>query len=138
AKADDRHGRPIEATGKVVRISRAPIPSDMWSGRTYAVGIIGVLDIAGILVVVTEQKVVTENIDLLALLGIDMTMLGVVGAKGLGLHIRQALAGKAKAFIHVDAEGVTHRDVRKLGFRHIRRPIWPLDDLPDDAYPPAR
>jgi microcystin degradation protein MlrC len=138
AKADDRHGRPIEATGRVVKISRAPIPSDMWSGRTYSVGIIGVLDISGVLAVVTEQKVMTENIDLLELLGIDMTTLDVVGAKGLALHIRQALAGKARAFINVDAEGVTHRDVRKLGFKRIRRPIWPLDDLPDDAYPPAR
>lgn len=136
-KTDDRHGRPVEASARVVRVHRGPIPADHWSGRSYDVGIVSVLDISGILAVVTEQKVVTENIDILEPLGIDMRALRIVGCKGLGLHIRQALAGKYQHFELVDTAGVTHRDVRKLGrFRHIRRPIWPLDDIADDAYPP--
>lgn len=137
-KADRTRGQPLETAGRVVRIHRGPIPADMWSGRSYDVGAVGVLDISGVLVVVTEQKVVTENIDILEPLGFDMRELKVVGCKGLGLHIRQALAGKAQRFVQVDAEGVTHRDVRKMGpYRHIRRPVWPLDELTDDAYPPA-
>ena len=50
---------------------RDPIPMDMWSRRyAYEVGLIGVLDVGGILVVVTERKIVTENIDIFEILGL--------------------------------------------------------------------
>ncbi len=130
AKTDHLHGEPLKVEGRVAKIYRQPIATDPWSGRKYDVGIIGMLDVQGILVVVTEQKLVTENIDIFEVLGIDVTRLQMVGFKGLGLHIRQALAGKIKTFIPVDGVGVTHPDVRKLGpYRRVRRPVWPLDPI---------
>ena len=94
------------------------------------------LDVGGVLVVVTERRVVSENIDIFAVLGFDVRALQVVAFKGLGLHIRQALAGKIERFIPVDGVGVTHPDVRRLGpYTRLRRPVWPLDDIPLDAYP---
>lgn len=139
AKTDTLHGQPITVTGTVATIHTSPIPTDSWTGTTYDAGIIGVLDVHGILAVVTQHKLVTENIDIFAPLGFDVTQVQAAGFKGLGLHIRQALAGKIERFIPVDGVGVTHPDVRKLGtFRRLRRPVWPLDDLPIDAYPPRR
>jgi hypothetical protein len=59
-----------------------------------------------------------------------------VAFKGLGLHIRQALEGKIKTFLPIDGVGVTHPDVRKLGpYTRIKRPVWPLDEIPLEAYP---
>ena len=137
AKSDTLHGKSIIVTGTVLRLHSAPIPTDNWTRTVHNVGIIGVLDVRGILVVVTEHKLVTENIDIFAPLGFDVAQLQVVGFKGLGLHIRQALAGKVDHFIPVDGVGVTHPDVRKLGpFHRLQRPVWPLDDLTVDAYPP--
>lgn len=132
AKTDRLHGEPVEVEGRVARIYRDPIPTDSWSGRTYDVGAIGVLDVDGILVVVTERKIITENIDIFEILGYDVTQMQAAGFKGLGLHIRQALEGKIHTFIPVDGIGVTHPDVRKLGpYRRVRRPIWPLDEIPE-------
>ena len=129
AKTDDLHGEPIEVTGRVARISREPVPIDNWSGKTVDVGTVGVLDVQGVLIVVTERKLVTENIDIFDILGFDVREMQAVGFKGLTLHVRQALAGKIKTFLPIDGIGITHPDVRKLGpYRHLQRPAWPLDD----------
>lgn len=136
AKTDSLHGEPLTARGIVRLIHRDPIPMDHWTGATYEVGLICVLDVGGILVVVTERKVVTENIDVFEILGFDVTAMQMAVFKGLGLHIRQALEGKITTFVPVDAVGVTHPDVSQLGaFDNVQRPMYPLDDMPDDAYP---
>ena len=139
AKTDSLHGEPIQVKGRVLKIHRQPIPVDAWSGVSFDVGIVGVLDVQGILVVVTEQKIIAENFDIFEILGFDVTKMQAAAFKGLGLHIRQALEGKIQHFIPVDAVGITHPDVRKLGpYQRVRRPVWPLDEIPIDAYPDWR
>jgi microcystin degradation protein MlrC len=136
AKTDHLHGEPIEVEGRVVKVHREPIPMDGWSGRLWDVGIVGVLEVRGVLVVVTETKIVAENVDIFEILGFDVRTLKVVSFKGLGLHIRQMLAGKIETCLTVDGVGVTHPDVRKLGpYRRVRRPVWPLDEMAPEAYP---
>jgi microcystin degradation protein MlrC len=136
AKTDTLHGEPVVVDGLVRKISRDPIPVDSWSGRTFDVGLLGVLDVDGILVVVSENKIMAENFDIFEILGFDVRTMEAVCFKGLGLHIRQALEGKIRRFIPVDGVGITHPDVRKLGpYRRVRRPIWPLDEMDMDAYP---
>ena len=108
---------------------------DHWSGRLYDPGVIAVLDVSGVLVAITERKIVTENIDLFELLGWDVSTMQVVGFKGLGGHIQQIIGPKMQRYIRIDGVGVTHRDVRKVGqYKRINRPIWPLDDVPLSAY----
>lgn len=129
ARTDDRHGRPLAIAGRVVRLSRSPVPKDAWSGRVSDAGLVGVLDAGGILVVVTERRLVTENIDIFAHLGFDVTAMQAVLFKGLTLHIRQALAGRIATFLPIDGVGVTHPDVTSLGtFRRLKRPCWPFED----------
>lgn len=136
AKTDSLHGEPIQVEGQVRKIHREPLPVDAWSGELYDVGIVGVLDVHGVLVLVTEHKMITENVDIFEILGFDVTAMEVAAFKGLGLHIRQALEGKIETFIPVDGVGVTHPDVRKLGpYTRVRRPVWPLDEVPIEAYP---
>ena len=136
AKSDDLHGEAIEVNGVVRVIHRDPLPMEYWSGTTYDVGLVCVLDVNGILVVVSENKIVTENIDIFEILGFDATQMQMAVFKGLGLHIRQALAGKISRFTPVDAVGVTHPEVRQLGeFDRVVRPIFPLDAMEDEDYP---
>ena len=136
AKTDRLHGESLEVSGRVGPVHHGPLATDTWSGRAFDFGAVGVLDVAGVQVVVTERRMVTENIDIFEALGLDVRQMQVVGFKGLGLHVRQALAGKIERFLPVDALGVTHPDVRKLGrFRRLRRPCWPFDDLPLSAWP---
>ena len=136
AKTDHLHGESLEVSGRVGYIHHGPLAVDTWSGRAFDFGAVGVLEVGGVQVVVTERRMVTENIDIFEALGLDVRRMQAVGFKGLGLHVRQALAGKIEHFIPVDAVGVTHPDVRKLGrFRRLRRPCWPFDDLSLSAWP---
>lgn len=132
-KSDGLHGPPLEVEGVVRLVRDGPLPIDRWSGKTYDPGATLVLDVRGIMVVVTERKMISENIDILGLLGFDVTEMQAIMLKGLGLHIRQAHVGRIPRFLAVDGMGVTHPDVRKLGpYRHVRRPVWPLD--PETTY----
>ena len=136
AKTDRLHGESLEVSGRVGVVHHGPLAVDDWSGRAFDFGAVGVLEVGGVHVVVTERRMVTENIDIFAALGLDARRMQVVGFKGLGLHVRQALAGRIERFIPVDAVGGTHPDLRKLGpFEGLRRPCWPLDDLPLSAWP---
>lgn len=129
AKLDPRHGSPLMVEGVVRAIHRGAMPIDQWTGKTYDPGIVAVLDVGGILIVITERKFVTENIDVFESLGFDVRTMQAVAFKGLGLHVRQALATKITRFLAIDGDGATHPDVRRLGnFVHINRPVWPLDD----------
>ena len=135
-KRDRLHGESLEVTGRVGRVHRGPLPVDHWSGRVFDFGAVCTFAVGGVHVVVTERRMVTENVDIFEPLGLDVRRMQAAGFKGLGLHVRQALAGKVRRFLPVDAVGVTHPDVRKLGpFERLRRPCWPLDDLPLSAYP---
>ena len=130
ARTDNRHGRPLAVAGRVVRLSRDPVPRDNWSGRVADAGLVGVLDAGGILVVVTQRRLVTENIDIFAHFGFDVRAMQAVLFKGLTLHIRQALAGRMTTFLPVDGVGVTHPDVTRLGtFVRLKRPCWPFEDV---------
>lgn len=135
-KTDSLHGDSLEVEGIVRKIFRDPIPLDSWSGQEFDMGLLGVLDVNGIMVVVAETKIVTENFDIFDILGIDVRKMQVVSFKGLGLHIRQALEDKIQTFILVDGIGITHPDVRRIGtYKHIQRPIWPLNEISIEAYP---
>ena len=78
AKTDQLHGEPIEVEGRIAKIYHHPIPLDNWSNKIYDAGIIAVLDVKNILVVATEQKLVTENIDIFEILGYDVRTMQVV------------------------------------------------------------
>ena len=45
-------------------------------------------------------------------------------------HFRASFAAVAADIIMVDAPGVVARDVTKLPYTKIKRPKWPLDELP--------
>jgi microcystin degradation protein MlrC len=45
------------------------------------------------------------------------------------LQHRAGMAGVARTFIDVDAPGLATQDLRRLPFKEIRRPVFPLDDI---------
>ena len=43
-------------------------------------------------------------------------------------HFRAAYAPLASEILVVDeGGGITSHDLKKLAFKHVRRPVWPLD-----------
>lgn len=129
AKTDRLHGEPVAFTGRVKAIHADSLPMRPWSEMKTDVGPLVVLDVQGIDVIVTDQKVVSEDVDLFRLLGIDHSDSKILGLKGLGLHLRRAYGDSVAAYVPVAGKGVTNPDVTQLPYRTIRRPIFPLDDV---------
>jgi len=62
--------------------------------------------------------------------GIDPAAMRYVLLKSR-IHYRAGFAPLAKATFTLDGVGVTTSDNTKLDYRHVRRPIYPLDRLND-------
>ena len=128
AKADCLHGESLEVSGRVGHIHHGPLAVDNWSGRSFDFGAVGVLEVGGVQVVVTERRMVTENVDIFEALGLDVRQMQMAGFKGLGLHVRQALAGKIERYIPVDA-GRRHPP-RRAQARPLPAPAGPSTTCP--------
>lgn len=126
---DNLHGSPVKLDAEVVRLMHRKIPVSYWDDKDLQdPGRIAVLDQKGILIVVTENKTATENINIFSYLDIAVEELNVIVLKGLGHAYKKVFKDLPKEYVTIDSIGVTNPDVTKLGeFKNIRRPIYPID-----------
>jgi microcystin degradation protein MlrC len=114
-KTDDRHGRPVNVLAKVVAASdgRYRTSGSWMTGQTFEMGTTAVLDIDGILVVVTERRVPPFHVEQVTSLGLDPSSFDIIVAKG-ALAWRAAYGDVAAEIIEVDTPGVCPLDPRVL------------------------
>jgi len=129
-KTDKVSGEPIEVIGKVKKITDGfyhcgRINLEMTMGKTV------VLDVNGIEVILTEEKVDANDIGLIRSVGIEPTERKIVAVKS-NVHYRASYEPIAKEIIEVDSPGLACQDARRLermfGYKNVRRPIYPLED----------
>ncbi len=135
-KTDDRHGAPLIAVARVVRITDGVFTNTgpMGTGGRTRMGTTALLDLDGIKVIITEQRVQALDLSLFRSVGIEPTMVRAIVVKS-SVHYRAAFAPIASAIIDVDTPGISSPHLSRFDFRHLRRPIWPLD--PDTTYSPG-
>jgi microcystin degradation protein MlrC len=80
-------------------------------------------------VVITSFRCQTFGVDAFSQLGCDPATRKLVGVKS-AQHFRAAFAPIAKEIIMVEVPGVVARDLSSLPYSKIKRPKWPLDELP--------
>ncbi|MGI8854547.1 MAG: M81 family metallopeptidase [Thermomicrobiales bacterium] len=127
-KTDDRHGAPVVAAARVVRITDGTFTNTgpMGTGGRTRMGTTALLDLDGIGVIVTEQRVQALDLSLFRSVGIEPTLLRAIVVKS-SVHFRAAFAPIAAEIIDVDTPGISSPHLERFAFAHIRRPIWPLD-----------
>ncbi len=108
----------------------------IFAGRALSLGATAALDIGGVVVVVTSLRVQCADPVFFTMLGLDPAAARVVVVKSRG-HFR---AGFDQIFqpgqiVEVDAPGLTSPVLENFKFRHLPRPIYPLD--PDAQWSPA-
>ena len=52
--------------------------------------------------------------------------------------VRAGFAPIAAEVLYVDSQGPIPRDMRKVPYTRVRRPIWPLDENPHGTAPEPR
>jgi microcystin degradation protein MlrC len=130
-------GRPLTVTGKVKLLSdgewtcRGP----MYTGVKVMMGPTAVLDLGRVEIVITSRHHEPWDLGVFTSVGIDPATKRYLLLKSR-IHYRAGFAGMARATILCDGEGVTTSDNDQLAYRHLRRPIYPLDRLnqwPEDG-----
>jgi microcystin degradation protein MlrC len=129
---DDLHGAPIEAEAyvKVLSDGRFRLTNPMGAGGLVELGPMARLTIGSVDVIVGSARAQTFDDELFLLHGIDVRRMRVVALKS-HQHFRGGFQQLAGTIIRADTPGFTTSNLRDLPFRNIRRPIWPLDPLPD-------
>jgi microcystin degradation protein MlrC len=81
----------------------------------------------GLTVLLTSRKTPPFDLGQWRSQGIEPEKLFVIGVKAAVAH-RRAYDPIAKASYTVDTPGPCSSDLRRLPYRHIRRPVFPLDE----------
>jgi microcystin degradation protein MlrC len=121
---------PLAVTAKVKTISDGCffIRGPMYSGFKVDTGHTIVLDTGTVEIVVTSKHMEPMDLNCFSTLGIDPTSKHYLILKSR-VHWRAAFGGIFTDVIECDGVGVTTSDYSKLTFTHVRRPIFPLDDI---------
>jgi len=131
-KSNYNLGEPIKASAIVKTIADGKFinKGPMCRGLRNNLGRTVVLDINGIEVIVTERRFQPWDPEIFRRVGIEPTDKQILVVKS-ALHYRAAFGKFASKMINVDAPGLAPADIKLLDLKNIRRPIFPLDELPE-------
>ena len=132
-KTDRWHGDPVEVTGTVRALSEGTFECELpdnhfasFYGNTIRMGRTAWLRVAGVNVVLTERK--TPPFDLAQLRGV-----GVIPERQKMIAVKSAVAYRAAylpiaaGVVEMDTAGLCSANLARFPYRHLRRPIFPLD-----------
>jgi microcystin degradation protein MlrC len=121
-------GDPIDAVWEVKAVRPDMVMTGL-AGTPAKLGDSALIACDGVEIVITSFRCQTFGLDAFTQLGCDPATRKLVGVKS-AQHFRAAFAPIAADIIMVEAPGVVARDITTLPYRKIKRPKWPLDELP--------
>ncbi|HEU0231401.1 MAG TPA: M81 family metallopeptidase [Burkholderiaceae bacterium] len=122
------HGEPLEITGKIVRITDGnyTVTGPMFTGMRLSTGRTAVIDTNGVLVFVCERPQEPYDTGVFTHAGVDPSKKKYVLIKSRQ-HFRAGFGPLARHVILVAGPGVCGSDYSQFPFKHLPRPIYPLD-----------
>lgn len=126
----EEQSEPLEVTGRVRLISDGQfvITGPMSTGSTMNMGKSAVLDTGKVQIAVISQHVEPFDLGCFKSLGIDPLAKRYLMLKSR-IHYRAAFKPVVKSIIECAGRGVCTSDYNQLTFKHVRRPIYPLDNI---------
>jgi microcystin degradation protein MlrC len=129
-KTDDRHGQPVEVTGRVRVLADGKfeeLQPTHGGGRYFDQGPTAVLDTTdGHTLVLTSNRVGNTSIQQMYSVGVQPERYQVVVAKGVQSP-RPAYEPIAAEIVLVNTPGVTTSDLSFFDYQHRRRPLYPFE-----------
>lgn len=127
-KCDLQHGEPIPLSGHVKLISDGVFRNrgPMRDGIVEKMGRTAVVESQGVTVVLTEIKMPPWNLQQLRSVGIDPEDFKILALKS-AVAFRAAYEPIAAEIIEVNSPGLSSVDLAGFPYKHIRRPLYPLD-----------
>ncbi len=127
-KIDPTFGRPLTLTGTVTNITDGIYVAQgpRWKGVTHHLGPTAVFTVGGIDIVVTSNRVQLTEVEAFTHAGIEPKQRDIVVVKSMQ-HFRAAFQPMAREILICDAGALAAKDISKLPYSKLRRPIFPLD-----------
>lgn len=131
-KADEWHGSPVSVQGRVRMLFDGEFVNvgPVREGIRERQGLTARISCAGVELVLTSRKMPPWNLEQLRAVGIEPTRLNVFVAKS-AIAFRAAYEPIAQRVLEVDTPGLTSANLSRFVYKHLRRPIFPLDHLAD-------
>jgi microcystin degradation protein MlrC len=129
--------QPVEVTGTVKLVSDGEFThkGPGFHGVVFHRGRTAVLQTGSVFIVVMERPVFQWDAEFYRSLGLEPVDAQIVVVKS-PTAFRASYGPFAAEIMILDAAGVCSPNLRSLPFRHVRRPLYPLDDF-DDWRTPA-
>ena len=121
-------GPPLEVHGEIVFCDdvRFRASGPMWANREMRLGPTATLRCGTVDAVITSFPLQVTDPSYLTAAGIDVPSKQLIAIKSMQ-HFRAAFAPLVDEIIFVDSGGLVCTRLDRLPYRHVRRPIWPLD-----------
>ena len=126
-KAAPHSGQPVDAEVTITRV--VPRATQHFRDSIVPLGDSAAIRLGGIDVILNSNRAQAFEPDLFSNLGIDPLARKMLVVKSAN-HFYGAFSKIAKKVIYMDAGGPYPGDPRKVTYRKIPRPIWPLDPDP--------
>lgn len=129
-KTDSLHGEPVAVEGRVRHLFDGVFryKGTYMTGRMVSMGRTAVVqnEETGLTLLLSERKVMPFDLEQLRSAGLDPMDFAIIVVKA-AIAWRAAYGPVAAQVIPVDTPGGTTADLRRYTYRHLRRPIYPLD-----------
>lgn len=119
-------GRPLELDVEVTGLTDEAVQP--WAGTRMSLGAACAVRVGDVSVVITSIRDQAYSPDLFEAVGVDPAAHRWVVVKS-AQHFMAGFSAMAADIILVSGGGPLETDFRKIAYRNVRRPIWPLDDL---------
>ncbi len=131
AGSTDAFSQPLNSMARVVALSDGQFTGrrGMVQGARMEMGPSALLDLGGVQVAVISQRQQLLDPAQLDVLGVDLDQVTTLVVKSRG-HFRAAFADFAppERIFEVDCPGLTTPNLKTLPWRHLPRPIYPVDE----------
>ena len=123
-------GGPLRVTGEVAAITDGwmTLEGPVGGGVRRCYGLSLLLRIGGIEVIVISHNGQAVDLAQFSSLGVDPTRKATLAVKSMQ-HFRAAFEPIARKVIEIDTGALCTKEFKSRPYRHVRRPIWPLDDI---------
>jgi microcystin degradation protein MlrC len=127
-KVGPQSGQPVDLDVEVLAVRTDAVQADIGSDGSDPLGLAVAVRAAGIDIVINSIRQQTYSPDCFTQLGIEPANKDIVVVKS-SQHFRAGFDRFGGPSIYCNAPGSLNLDLGALPYRHIRRPIWPLDNV---------
>jgi microcystin degradation protein MlrC len=117
-------GPPVDADIEVIRC--VPNAFQSFSGATVGIGDAASIRMGGVEAVLISTRAQGMGTDLFSNLGIDPKQRKILVVKS-NQHFYASFSQIATQIVYAEGDGPLPRDYKRLPWRKVHRPIWPLD-----------